>query len=122
MQDLLLSAGFSDIKIEVKENAAEIIKDWMPGSGAEQYITSAYVTARKGEDSFAAGFDLKPSSKCFANGKDVTPAPKKTSCCPPAKAERPSENSCKPTTSAPAPAAVPGPVAIVEGKARAAGC
>jgi len=47
MTDMLLAAGFSDIKVEVKENAADIIKDWIPGSGAEQYVTSAYVTATK---------------------------------------------------------------------------
>eukprot|EP00913_Durusdinium_trenchii_P035964 g33648.t1 len=44
---MLIAAGFTDIQIQVKENAADIIKDWMPGSGAERYITSAYVTAVK---------------------------------------------------------------------------
>lgn len=44
---MLTKAGFSDIAIQVKENAADFIKDWMPGSGAEKYITSAYVTAKK---------------------------------------------------------------------------
>mmetsp|Transcript_61052 Transcript_61052/g.196704 ORF Transcript_61052/g.196704 Transcript_61052/m.196704 type:complete len:85 (+) Transcript_61052:1061-1315(+) len=44
---MLAFAGFTDIKIDLKENAADIIKGWMPGSGAENYITSAYVTAVK---------------------------------------------------------------------------
>lgn len=44
---MLVAAGFTDIKIQVKENAADIIKGWMPGSGAEKYVTSAYVTAVK---------------------------------------------------------------------------
>jgi len=44
---MLKNAGFVDIKIQVKENAAEIIKNWMPGSGAELYVSSAYVTATK---------------------------------------------------------------------------
>lgn len=44
---MLKNAGFAEIAIQVKENAADIIKDWMPGSGAEKYITSAYVTASK---------------------------------------------------------------------------
>mmetsp|Transcript_106408 Transcript_106408/g.296092 ORF Transcript_106408/g.296092 Transcript_106408/m.296092 type:complete len:85 (+) Transcript_106408:1056-1310(+) len=44
---MLVGAGFSDIKIQVKENAADIIKGWMPGSGAEKYVTSAYITAVK---------------------------------------------------------------------------
>mmetsp|Transcript_76059 Transcript_76059/g.122866 ORF Transcript_76059/g.122866 Transcript_76059/m.122866 type:complete len:84 (+) Transcript_76059:1103-1354(+) len=47
MRDMLVDAGFVDIQIVVKEDAAAIIKDWMPGSGAEKYITSAYVTAKK---------------------------------------------------------------------------
>lgn len=44
---MLVAAGFAEINIQVKENASDIIKDWMPGSGAEKYITSAYVTATK---------------------------------------------------------------------------
>lgn len=47
MRDLLKGAGFENIVIETKENAADIIKDWMPGSGAENYVTSVYVTASK---------------------------------------------------------------------------
>jgi len=47
---LLMDAGFVDIQIKIKEGAAEIIKDWMPGSGAEKVITSAYVTATKPAD------------------------------------------------------------------------
>ena len=47
MRDMLSAAGFVNIQIQVKENAADIIKDWMPGSGAEKYVTSAYVTATK---------------------------------------------------------------------------
>jgi len=44
---MLVAAGFAEIRTQVKENAAEFIKGWMPGSGAEKYITSAYVTAIK---------------------------------------------------------------------------
>lgn len=47
MRNLLKGAGFENIEITVKENAADIIKDWMPGSGAEKYVTSVYVTASK---------------------------------------------------------------------------
>mmetsp|Transcript_72479 Transcript_72479/g.169802 ORF Transcript_72479/g.169802 Transcript_72479/m.169802 type:complete len:82 (+) Transcript_72479:1077-1322(+) len=47
MRNMLIDAGFTDINIAIKENAADIIKDWMPGSGAEKYVTSAYVTATK---------------------------------------------------------------------------
>lgn len=47
MLNMFDAAGFRDVEIEVKENAADIIKGWMPGSGAEKYVTSAYVTAVK---------------------------------------------------------------------------
>jgi len=44
---MLTAAGFERVEIETKENAAEIISGWMPGSGAEKYITSVYITAKK---------------------------------------------------------------------------
>ena len=44
---MLQNAGFEDIQITVKENGRDIVKDWIPGSGAENYVTSAYVTATK---------------------------------------------------------------------------
>lgn len=47
MRDLMTQAGFGDIRIQVKENAADVIKEWIPGSGAENFITSAYITAVK---------------------------------------------------------------------------
>lgn len=33
--------------MQEKTESAEFIKDWMPGSGAEKFVVSAYVTARK---------------------------------------------------------------------------
>jgi len=59
MQDFLKAAGFENIKIQVKENAAEIIKGWMPDSGAEKYITSAYVTASKPLSSWGFRDDVR---------------------------------------------------------------
>lgn len=47
MRDMLKESGFESISIVVKENASDIIKDWMPGSGAEKFVTSVYVTATK---------------------------------------------------------------------------
>jgi len=47
MRQMLLAAGFADIVIKTKEKAADVIKDWMPGSDAEKYVSSAYVTAVK---------------------------------------------------------------------------
>lgn len=35
------------MRVELKKESAAFIKDWLPGSGAEEYVTSAYVTATK---------------------------------------------------------------------------
>lgn len=83
---MLTGAGFTDVKIEVKENAAEIIKGWMPGSGAEKYVTSAYVTAFKPLDGKGVRDDVHR----------VEPA-----CCEPSPA------CCEPPAPAPKEAAAP---------------
>lgn len=44
---LLKQAGFSKIRIDVKEQSKEFIKDWFPGSGAEKYVRSATIEAVK---------------------------------------------------------------------------
>lgn len=79
MRDMLKAAGFEAINIEVKANAEDIIKEWMPGSDAEKYVTSVYVTAMKrgtsirdnvktgtasNEPVFAAAADEDPDAGC----------------------------------------------------------
>ena len=44
---LLRVAGFENIRIDVKEESREIIRDWMPGSGVEDYVASATIEAVK---------------------------------------------------------------------------
>ena len=41
------SAGFGEIKIDVKEDSRNFISKWAPGSNAEDYIASAYIYATK---------------------------------------------------------------------------
>jgi len=43
----LSDAGFKNINIKMKEESREIIKQWLPGSGAEDYVVSAEITAEK---------------------------------------------------------------------------
>ena len=46
---MLKKAGFSHIRIDVKEQSKAYIKDWFPGSGAEKCVRSATIEAiRKG--------------------------------------------------------------------------
>lgn len=46
-QRMLKKAGFSGIRVCVKEQSKEFIKDWFPGSGAERFVRSATIEAVK---------------------------------------------------------------------------
>lgn len=43
----LVDAGFKDVKLNLKEESRVIISQWLPGSGAEDFVISAEITARK---------------------------------------------------------------------------
>ncbi|MBS1187887.1 MAG: arsenite S-adenosylmethyltransferase [Burkholderiaceae bacterium] len=43
----LLAAGFAQIRITPKEESRAFIRDWAPGSGAENYVVSAEIAAIK---------------------------------------------------------------------------
>jgi hypothetical protein len=49
LRSQLLAAGFlpESISVDIKEESREVIKQWIPGSGAEDFIVSANVSARK---------------------------------------------------------------------------
>ena len=47
LRTLLREAGFEDICIAVKEESRAFIRDWLPGSGVENYVASATIEARK---------------------------------------------------------------------------
>ncbi len=47
VQTLLAEAGFRDIRVVVKEESRAFIRDWMPGSGAENFVASATIEAVK---------------------------------------------------------------------------
>ena len=47
METLLQQAGFQKIQVEIKEESRDFIKDWLPGSGIENYVRSAVITAWK---------------------------------------------------------------------------
>ncbi len=46
---VLEATGFRDVRIQVKQESRAFIRDWMPGSGAENYVASATIEARKPE-------------------------------------------------------------------------
>ncbi|MBS2012538.1 MAG: arsenite methyltransferase [Deltaproteobacteria bacterium] len=47
VRELLTAAGFGDIRVEVREESRAFIRDWMPGSGVENYVASATIEAVK---------------------------------------------------------------------------
>ncbi len=47
LEALLHEAGFGEVRIDVKPGSREFIKDWFPGTGAEQYVASATIEAIK---------------------------------------------------------------------------
>jgi len=46
---MLQKAGFSDIRVTQKDESKSFIKDWAPGSGAENFVVSADIQAVKKE-------------------------------------------------------------------------
>jgi hypothetical protein len=47
LEDLLAEAGFVDVVVTVKRESRSFIQDWIPGSGAEDYVASAVIEARR---------------------------------------------------------------------------
>jgi SAM-dependent methyltransferase len=47
VRGLMTRAGFENIRVDVREESRQFIKDWMPGSGAENYIASATIEGTK---------------------------------------------------------------------------
>lgn len=47
IRSMLKNKGFRDIKLEPEGNSREIIKSWVPGSNAEDYVASYFIKAVK---------------------------------------------------------------------------
>jgi SAM-dependent methyltransferase len=47
LEQFMDRAGFTDIKIEPKDESREFIRDWAPGRGVEDYVVSATIEAIK---------------------------------------------------------------------------
>lgn len=47
LSQALRAAGFDDVTVRVRPESAAFIRDWFPGSGAEQYIASAVIEGTK---------------------------------------------------------------------------
>jgi arsenite methyltransferase len=47
LEQYLVDAGFKEVDMKLKEESRAIISQWLPGSGAEDFVISAEITARK---------------------------------------------------------------------------
>jgi SAM-dependent methyltransferase len=47
IRGFLTEAGFDSIQVDVREESREFIRNWLPGSGIEDYVASASITAVK---------------------------------------------------------------------------
>jgi arsenite methyltransferase len=54
LRELLASAGFTGVRIDIREESRAFIGEWMPGTGAERYVASATVKAEKPRGARAA--------------------------------------------------------------------
>jgi arsenite methyltransferase len=51
LQQMLHDAGFVDIRIQPRDESREMIREWVPGSRAEEYVVSATIEAIKPTES-----------------------------------------------------------------------
>ncbi|WP_340022714.1 arsenite methyltransferase [Paenibacillus sp. FSL K6-1096] len=47
VEQMLRESGFTEIRIEPKDESRTFIKDWVPGANVDQYIVSAVIKAKK---------------------------------------------------------------------------
>jgi arsenite methyltransferase len=47
LRKILANAGFRDVRVEEKPGSREVIAEWAPGRGIENYVTSATIEATK---------------------------------------------------------------------------
>ena len=47
LERMLTSAGFVDVRVDVKGDSRDLVSGWMPGRSAEDYVASALIQAVK---------------------------------------------------------------------------
>jgi arsenite methyltransferase len=52
---LLTESGFEQVRVSVKEESRVFIRDWLPGSGVEDYVASATIEAVKADENPCCG-------------------------------------------------------------------
>jgi SAM-dependent methyltransferase len=62
LRDSLLDAGFVGVTVDINESSRSFIKDWTPGSGAEQFVAAAAIRAMRPIATGCCG--TTPGSSC----------------------------------------------------------
>jgi hypothetical protein len=47
IERMLTEAGFVDVRVTPKDASREMVREWMPGTRAENYVLSATIEASK---------------------------------------------------------------------------
>ncbi|OOY44532.1 arsenite S-adenosylmethyltransferase, partial [Solemya velum gill symbiont] len=47
LEEMMLAAGFEQVRIQPKDESKEFIKDWAPGTSVTDYVASATIEAVK---------------------------------------------------------------------------
>lgn len=80
LEQELLDAQFGEVTIEIKEESREVIAQWMPGSGAEDFVVSADIQATKPTGLVTQGTCCVPAA---AAPEEVPEAEQPASGCKP---------------------------------------
>ena len=81
---MLEDIGFVNINMDIKRESASYIKDWLPGSNAEDYVVSANISAFKPFPLMKSTSQKQPRQIERLNFKIqpvTTNASSKDSCC-----------------------------------------
>ena len=68
LEEMLHAAGFSQVRVVPRPESRAFIQDWIPGSGAENFVASATIEAVKPGPVPAAGSCCGPSCCAPAGG------------------------------------------------------
>ncbi len=83
LQTLLVDAGFVDVRLDVRRESRAFIQDWMPGSGAENYLASAIIEATRPMTTRVSD----DTTRARATAASSAPSTARTccgpTCCPP---------------------------------------
>ena len=76
LERMIAGTGFKDVRIAVQVQSRDLIKEWNPGSGAEQFVASALIEAVK------PGAGRSPEPCCDSVLLDTCcPPDAKSACC-----------------------------------------